>query len=231
MKASRLFVAVPTRGHPSVWNVNSLQALRDLYPGLPAILYYESHLSVCHGRNAIVKQFLDSSAEYLFMLDDDVVPCQNVLELADHQKPIVGSPVYVNRTEANVPFPNVFIYDVERVGHLPYPDTFSQTGLVTDIHLTVGTGCICIRRDVLEKVKPAFEHRWTEDGLIAETEDLVFCRKAHAAGFQVYADYSRPSEQYVVVAIATLQARNARAMQQAMQREEDRRHTSLVWTP
>jgi len=229
-----ILVAVPTRGHPSVWTVNSLQMLRELHPELPRILYLESHLSVCDGRNRIVKEFLKGTAEYLIMIDDDVVPCEKILGLADHELPIVGSPVYVNRGEANIPFPNVFIYSPEKQGHEPYPNTFAQTGLVGHERLTVGTGCIS--REVLEKVRPAFEHRWTEDGTIAETEDLVFCRKAHEAGFRVYADYSRPSEQMVVIAIRHLQERNAKAMMQAQVHQaqeslKSRAARSDIWMP
>jgi hypothetical protein len=231
-----VLIAVPTRGYPSVWTVNSLQALRDLHPSLPPILYLESHLSVCDGRNKIVKAFLASRAQHLLMIDDDVVPCQDILGLADHGLSIVGSPVFVNRGEANVPFPNVFIYSPEKQGHEPYPNTFAQTGLVTHERLTVGTGCICISREVLEEIRPAFEHRWTEDGTIAETEDLVFCRKAHAAGFAVHADYGRPSEQMVVVAIRHLQERNAKAMMQAQTQSavdtlRTRAAKSDIWVP
>jgi len=235
VKASRILVTVPTRGHPCVWTVNSLQRLRSQNPGLPEIVYFESHLSVCHGRNAIVKTFLESKADFLFMLDDDVVPCEDILGMATHGVDVVASPVYINRTEANVPFPNVFIYDEPAGGHVPYPETFSQTGLVTHPLLAVGTGCICIARHVLETVRPAFEHTWTEDGLIKETEDLVFCRKARMAGYQVHADYSRPSEQMVVVAIRRLQERNAQAMLEAQRRNEQARRAtedpSHLWMP
>ena len=67
---------------------------------------------------------------------------------------------------------------------------------------------------------------------IAETEDLVFCRKAHAAGFSVYADYALPSEQMVVVAIRGLQERNARAMSEAARREViAAKPVPAIWMP
>lgn len=226
-----VMLGVPTRGHPGVYTVRAVEALRDRYPGLPPIAWVSSHHSVCDTRNKLVKEFLASSCEYLLSLDDDCIPHADIMGMVDHHVDVVASPMLINRpNDAPVPFFNIFILDPAIDAHRVIPHPFAQTGLVTRPDLSVGSGCISIRRRVLEAIRPAFEHRWTADGTIQETEDLNFCRKARAAGFHIYADYDRPSDQVIPVAIHQLQDRFALA-HQTIREQEQAEEASQIWMP
>jgi SAM-dependent methyltransferase len=58
----------------------------------------------------------------------------------------------------------------------------------------VGTGCVLIARRVLEHaaMRAPFARAFDVDGLSVQGSDLLFCRRAQAVGFRIFADYSRP---------------------------------------
>lgn len=216
MDPSKILVTVPTRGTPAAETVMALQAIRDAAPGLPPIHYLSTRLSVCDGRNRIVRRFLESSADFLVMCDDDIIPHAGLLRLAEHGLDIVAAPVLIVREEHSVPIPNVFEYDQKIEKFWPLRDTFKHTESGALIECTgVGTGVIGLSRRVLEHadlVAP-FRHRWDAHGQMVMTEDLTFCIRALAAGFRIYADYHLLSDQIVRTNITGLAQRYGRAVE------------------
>ena len=63
-------------------------------------------------------------------------------------------------------------------------DYLSKTGL-QEVDAT-GTGCICIKREVLEKLKHPFENVYDEDGVKTLGNDFYFCQKAKKAGYSIW---------------------------------------------
>ena len=49
-----------------------------------------------------------------------------------------------------------------------------------------GTGCIIIKREVIEKVKKPFENIYDKDGIKTLGLDLSFCQKAKELGYRVW---------------------------------------------
>lgn len=176
MKA-KLFV--PTRGY--VWH-ETATLLEGYHP-----TYMRNKLSVADCRNRIVREFLQSDAELLFMCDDDVLTPEGALELMsnvllDAPYDILGAAVPVGKFPAHEMFLNAFTLTPE--------GKYMTVKLPENGHMevdAVGTGLIAIRRAVLEHpdLKAPFQQRLDEDGIIQVGQDLEFCHRAQQAGFTI----------------------------------------------
>ena len=86
-----IFIAIPTLGNPSVELVKMLGEIGQYYEGkYKTIFDFFIDRPIDSSRNKIVKKFLLRGYDYLLMLDDDVVPPVNVLDLATYDKDIIG---------------------------------------------------------------------------------------------------------------------------------------------
>lgn len=134
----------------------------------------------CGARNTLAQMTIDEGYEYLWFMDDDHAFAPDLLKrLLAHDVALIN-PLCLARL---APFPLV-TYSKKVDGgarYLPIPLAgMPAEGLVT---LEAG-GCagMLIRRDVLEAI-PAPWFEYTD-----RSEDIVFCEKAKAAGFTLYAD-------------------------------------------
>ena len=53
----------------------------------------------------------------------------------------------------------------------------------------IGTGCMLIKRKVLEALEAPFTRIWNKDGTMDTGVDFHFCEQAKAKGFKVWAHY------------------------------------------
>ena len=156
----------------------------------PAVV---ERLHVDRARNEIVDMFLHpekprppqhpngvspiyKEAEYLFFVDDDMLfPPNALVKLLAHHEPIVGG-LYFARQAPYLPIAYRHVEGNQWIATTKY-----QAGLqVVD---AIGTGCLLIRRDVLEKLeRPYFEF---SDRM---GEDMYFCDKAKQLGYTVLLD-------------------------------------------
>ena len=180
MTPEKILVAVPTRGRVDYQTVAQLQTIRDSAPGLPSILFESGSMGPVDVRNRIVARFLASDCEALIMVDDDVMPPLRVLGLADRldEWPVIACPTLTVKD-----------------GRLLYA-AYDQDGSyvlsgkgVTEV-AAVGTACVCIRRDVLELLHPAFQFGMDDDGAVARTEDIEFCLSAGRHDFRIGVDWT-----------------------------------------
>lgn len=148
-----------------------------------------------NARNAYVKQFLDSGCDVLWFLDSDIVPSERLLELLtihyDKWK-LAGAPYPVWMSQAGYDGPQITytVYKTSSDGKGLSPASIPEQGL--DFVEGIATGCIFIKREVIEKLKePYFEfkyHPTTRE--ITEGEDLGFCMKVKELGYKFFIDYS-----------------------------------------
>jgi len=143
-----------------------------------------AHRPISNNRNHIVKDFLATDCEYLVMIDDDTFPIKNPLELIEYDKDVIGA-IYPGRDEMGIH------YHIYKFGKdYPKKITFDQYENNEIKGLTkidaVGTGCICIRRNVLEKIKRPFDDLFDKDGLMITNDDLHFSIKCQKEGFEVW---------------------------------------------
>lgn len=126
---------------------------------------------VAHQRNMAVKHFLETSNDYLLFVDSDIrFEPRDIDLLLDSNKDIVGARYYGYSEARDEPFPTW------------KPIEPKESGLIECSH--IGTGCILIRRKVLEKMPTPFGFDII-DGC-ATTDDVTFCHRATDAGFKVF---------------------------------------------
>lgn len=143
--------------------------------------------NIARNRNGLTELALQLGADWAWFVDDDQVFAPDALaQLLSHDRDVVSG-LYVAR---DFPF-KAQIFDREdgqgRVAHRLFEP--GDTGLVRV--LAAGAGSLLVRRRVLEALTPPY---WTL-GQIAKDEwgdDLDFCRRVRAAGFDIYCDLDCP---------------------------------------
>ena len=131
-------------------------------------------------RNNITMDALAKGCTHLIFLDADMVyPPDTITKLLSHDKDIVGALTFRRWPDFE---PLLFTGEPYKMTLIdPIPE-----GLVKVT--ATGTGCLMINTEVFEVVKyPWFEFGRTEDKKPVG-EDINFCYKARAAGFDVYVD-------------------------------------------
>lgn len=186
-------IAVPTRGSVRHETVVRLNELREGHDDLPPIKYVQGALSVAQTRNKIVAAFMESSKQFLLMVDDDVVPPWNVLSLFDQpvEMGVVALPYVMWTPEAG---PHLSVYNDIGEGIQP-------RGLENGLNMVdvAGTGCMAFSRHVFERMH--FPHPFRFSRLPSEaafSEDILFCRDVRSVGMDVmawwdgsYADHAK----------------------------------------
>lgn len=152
-----------------------------------------------HMRNMGCVDALKHGFEWLFFLDDDVIPPADTFRrLANHKKDIVSG-LYYRRQEPIHPVAMRFVEVNKQIG-VKWVTHGELTPGLMEVDL-VGGGCLLIHRRVLERMKPPW-FDWeigkeiTDDPTKAQpfnrmSEDFSFCRRAkHEYGFRVFLDTS-----------------------------------------
>jgi len=160
---------------------------------------------ISSNRNLIVRRFLETDHDFLLMLDDDVVPLDNPAEFVHADKDIVGFPAPVRQAGRQLNFV-AYVKD-PRAEDAYAPVDFALVD--DDIELlkvdVVGTGCILIARRVLEALEAPFHTDFDEHGVCTVGTDFAFCRKAGAAGFEIFTTPQRVCEHYKQVGMLAFQ--------------------------
>lgn len=205
-------IAIPTRGqihHQLIAKVGELRTVA-LSKGINMGLLTSSLAPVSANRNHIVRTFLgiQTNPEWLLMIDDDIVPPSNLLDMLDHGVDVVG---------ANCRVPNLEL--VDGIPHfttrsIACMDTGTDKGFLTlgpegDTGLqqvdVIGTGAILIHRRVLEKMDeldiPWFNFHYDKYDNIKLSEDYDFCLKARNLGFKIYLDGDMRCSHYKLLPI------------------------------
>lgn len=159
---------------------------------------------ISSNRNLITLRFLQSDCDFLLMLDDDVVPQFNPAELIYADKDIIGCPAKVRSNgqliawTAYIPHPSGEGYSTIDLN--AFDDMLDL--IPVDI---VGTGCILIKRKVLEKLKAPFHSEFDANGVQEYGTDFAFCRKAKKEGFEVYTTLQRRCEHFKEIGLLDIE--------------------------
>lgn len=149
---------------------------------------FPSEKPIENNRNKIVLDFIEHPEfEYLIMIDDDVVPPANYLDLLLHDKDIISGVCFAYRQNGIAPL----VLKEDGKGTWNVMNVSGNEGLI-EVH-SVGTGAIMIHRRVFdnpEMRKHPFESVWDEAGTRTKGLDLYFCEKARKAGFRIWCHMS-----------------------------------------
>lgn len=163
-----------------------------------------------HNRNAYVDNFLKSDCDMLFFIDSDIVPPENLFDLVkDHEDKweLAGAPYPVWQTQSGYDGPQVTYTVYKDNGELGkmYPAPIPQVG--QDFVAGLATGCLFIKRHILEKMqKPYFEFKYhPETREITEGEDLGFCLKIQKLGIKFFIDYTMLCHHFKTISLLDVQ--------------------------
>lgn len=142
---------------------------------------YPSDKPISQNRNRIVQDFLARKEfDYLMMIDSDIVPPINILNLVDFQKDIIAPLMFIYQKNSVIPL----AVKKDPEGSFQPIDIEGMRGLI-EVDAT-GTGCIILSRKVLEAVRYPFRNVYDADGIKLTGLDFNFCKRAQQLGFQIY---------------------------------------------
>ena len=186
-------VYIPTRGYVFC---EVITALNDL-----GICPYFMRGSVAWSMvmNKIVEDFLlRNEADILLCIDDDTIPPQNLLAITrpilDGGFDVVGAPTMISKPGLPA-YPNIYVRTDDEGEYEPDP---SPRNGVVEVD-AVGSACLAMSREILEKVKAPFLEEFHPNGIIKLGGDLNFCKKVYAAGGKVAAHYDVVCEHFTTM--------------------------------
>ena len=166
----KTLIAVPHTGNIRAELATFLLSLKS--PDTKILLSYGRPID--HNRNQIVKTFLESDMDRLLMIDSDIEPPANILEMEGD----------VCSALCHVPVGKEIFHTAIVKKDGGYERAKLEDG-INEID-AIGTGCLMINRKVLEDIdKPTFRFRMTEEGLLELGEDFDFCERAKEKGFKI----------------------------------------------
>lgn len=175
-KQSKVFVAIPA-GDAYV----HARLVQSLIPQLGdnPFLIVAGVSPVAHARNEIVRQFLTTDAEYLFMMDADTIPPGDALEKLLSVDADIATGITPILRQGSVTS-NIYMDE----SGMPIPLEEAKKEAPYEVR-AVGASCILIKRAVIEKIgDPWFAEIWGDDGRFC-SEDITFCNFAKDNDFTV----------------------------------------------
>ena len=164
-----------------------IQYIKD--SGYDVKLSFESLQPTSHNRNSIVRKFLANNYDYLLMIDSDIIPKRNPLELIKYDKDIIACPCPQWRDG------DIYWVVMDRVeGGYKQVLAERRSGLCRVD--AVGTGCILLSKKVLKDIASPFSREWDENGLQILGQDFSFSKKAIEAGYNVWAHWDYPCSHF-----------------------------------
>jgi len=184
----KILIAIPNTGTINTRLIIFLDNLKANYQGKYSIkTYYPIRFPIAHNRNVIVDTFLQGDCDYLLMIDSDIVPPKNILDLVECHKDIISALCFTFQEHKKLLIPLVF-RKIEKPEGVSFEvmDFKGREGLVECD--SVGTGCILLSRKVLEEpqLKAPFMDYWDKKGIKIISEDMSFCVRAKRLGYKVY---------------------------------------------
>lgn len=167
--------------------------------------YLQSYIEMGSGpllsnaRNQVVQAFLETSCDWLWFLDDDMVfepqALEQIVALADvEERPFIGS-LYFGGGRSAIIRPHIFTVFRDENGNYA---TEVRLDFPTDQPFqcdAVGAGSILVHRRVFEAVhekwSPHTAQPWfaeTEHGMRPFGEDVTFCLRARGCGIPIWVD-------------------------------------------
>ncbi len=158
----------------------------------PSYRPYENNL------HHIVRDFYKSNFDFWLSIDSDNPPMNNPLDLISLNKDIIGLPTpiwhYIGKVGERPIYWNAYDYDKDSDAYREHP---VKKGLrQVD---AIGTGCFLIAHRVFEHPgmrQAPFQRKLNVDGTVHKGNDISFCERAHARGFEIWTHYGYPCRHY-----------------------------------
>jgi hypothetical protein len=177
----KLIIGIPSLGTVD-WRFAS--SLMTMQAPADTQIIWQIKTMIDTSRNNIAKLFLKNDADFLIMIDDDMVfQPDAALKLMARDVDVVGCVAFKRRADYDP-----CVYMKKEGNYIPIlPQSFQEVDVV-------GSSGLMIKREVLEKIP----YPWFETGIDKEGKrfqkgnhfsvDFDFCLKAKDAGFKIFAD-------------------------------------------
>lgn len=195
-KKIKVYMGIPSTGNRSDAQCYTMREIERQYADAIEFVYAPScTMRIFHdfARNAVVEEFLRTDCDVLWFLDSDIVPPTSVpMLVTEHwdKWKVAGAPypLFLTPHGEEAPKINFAIYNDYGRGFNNAPLPPSGTDFVNGI----ATGCIFIKREILEEMPaPWFEFKYDEKTRkMTIGEDIGFCKKVNALGHKFFVDYS-----------------------------------------
>lgn len=179
-KKKKIFLAILNQGEIKTDLAKILNYLQqnDSYE---IMVSFPSAKPITNNRNMIVQKFLAiKDCDYLMMIDDDIIPPPNILNLVDFEKDIITPLMFVQQKGTLIP-----LYLRRNADGIYDAGNYLKEKGLQEVDAT-GTGCIIIKREVLEKLDHPFRNEYDRDGIKKLGNDFNFCKRAKELGFKVW---------------------------------------------
>lgn len=143
----------------------------------PSVKTYENNLS------QVALKIKQEKWDYLLIIDDDNPPQRNPIDLISLNLDVVACPTPQWNDIDSFP---IYWVAMDKVKD-GYKQHENRVGL-QEVD-AVGSGCVLIKRKVLESLEAPFTRKWNKDGTMDLGVDFHFCEQAKAKGFRVWAHY------------------------------------------
>lgn len=146
------------------------------------VLMSPNGYTIAENRNWLSAQAVKSGADWLLMIDDDMVFPPNTAEiLVNRDKDIIGIPYHVKV------FP-------KETHHLREPDAPPLSKTEPNEVLAIGTGISLFKVNIFKEIpQPHFGFDIAKNGMVLKGEDYYFCKKALDKGYKIYVE---PAESF-----------------------------------
>lgn len=163
-------------------------------------LFFSNKHPIYENRNYIVQYFLKTNHSHLLFIDSDNPPLSledNPLNMIKRDVDVVGG-VYPMWKQDHHEWCALIIKDNKYI-----QTPFDQRKGLQEVD-AIATGCMLIKRKVLETVRAPFLNEFDKNGLNALGDDYAFCKRARFNGFRVYADWDVMCDHIKMVPLFTI---------------------------
>ena len=156
--------------------------------------YLPTARPIPNNRNQICKKFIEGKWDWLFMFDEDNIPIRNPFSMLEHDLDVCGG-VYPGRSSKGFNF-HAFDLDEKRYPKEIFFNFIKEPSRREGVQKVdaVATGCIAIKRHVIEKMykkkMAPFEELFNEYGIMKTSDDMAFCLKCRELKIPVHADWN-----------------------------------------
>jgi hypothetical protein len=179
---TKVLIGIPTAGTLQAKTARSLMSIMKTPVDIIPYFMHGSYIAI--NREKIAQAAIRLGCTHVLFVDCDMEFGQELLPiLLERDKDIIGT-LYNYR--GILPLQGVTKFFGEHgepvITKDPMPtEPFKVAG--------IGTGCCLVKTDVFKKIPaPYFPMEWTAEGDVTLTEDIGFCEKARANGYDVWVD-------------------------------------------
>lgn len=162
-------------------------------------LRFSKVTGVDYNRNTIVQDFLNTKCKWLLMVDHDNPPLNNPLDLIQYNKDVMCLPTMMWRGVDSPDGNEGLAFNVYKKVKGGW-GTFVYDGKNKLFQADrVGTGCVLIKRSLLEKFKdkaPFLSKVDKKTGMRVLGEDIMFSDKARNAGYKLWGHWDYACSHY-----------------------------------